>query len=114
MNLILTVSNRKVISKKFIKTSVDSTIFINFLSELLNQLTEEEKNKVMIVMDNASFHLSNDVLEFFNDNKLRGITICPYRSYFNMIELVFRYIKNIIYKNVFTKMDDLKKKLLKL
>lgn len=108
MNLILAVSSNKIIAKKFVKQSVDSKIFINFLSDLLTNINDEEKNKIMIVYDNATYHVSNDVIQFFKNNKIKGITNCPYRSNFNMIELVFRYIKNIVYKNIYSKMDDLK------
>ena len=51
---------------------------------------------------------SNAKVEGIN-NKIKGLTICPYKSDFNMIELTFRYIKNIIYKNVYNNLNDLKK-----
>ena len=65
-------------------------------------------------MDNAKFHLTNEVIQFFVINKIKGLTICPYKSEFNMIEIVFRYIKNIIYKNVYNNLNDLKKDVIKI
>lgn len=106
-NLILAVSKNKVILKKFTKLSVDSKMFIEFLTDIIKDLDDEEKKKIIIIYDNATYHISKDVIEFFKNNKIKGLTNCPYRSYFNMIELVFRYVKNIIYKNVYNKMDDL-------
>jgi len=114
LNLILCVSNSKVITKKFTKNPVDSKVFIEFLNDLIKELSEEEKQKTIIVMDNATFHISRDVVNFFKNNKLKGLTICPYRSSFNMIELTFRYVKNIIYKNVYSKLNDLQEDVIKI
>ena len=69
---------------------------------------EELRKTIIIIMDNVTFHISNEVIQFFKNQKLKGLTICPYRSSFNMSELVFRYVKNIIYKNVYNKMEELK------
>ena len=114
LNLILCVSNSKVITKKFTKNPVDSKVFIEFLNDLFKELSEEEKTKTIIVMDNATFHISRDVVNFFKNNKLKGLTICPYRSSFNMIELTFRYVKNIIYKNVYSNLNDLQEDVIKI
>ena len=85
-------------------------MFIEFLSDIIKDLKEEEeRKKIIIIYDNTTYHISKDVIEFFKNKKLKGLTNCPYRSYFNMIELVFRYVKNIIYKNVYNNMDDLVK-----
>lgn len=114
LNLILGVSKTKVIAKKFIKGSVDSEMFISFLKDILKVLSEEEKDNTMIIMDNATYHVSKEVINFFKNNRMKGLTICPYRSPFNMIELVFRYVKNIIYKNVYSNMLDLKNDVIKI
>lgn len=108
LNLIIAVSNKKIIHKKFLKESVDTKKFIEFLKEMIEDMTEEQKRKIIIVMDNASYHVGYDVVQFFREEKIKGLTICPYRSTFNMSELVFRYTKNIIYKNIYNKMEDLK------
>ena len=114
LNLILGVNKDKIIHKKFVRGTVDSKIFIEFLTEMINSFEEEEKNNIIIIMDNARFHTTKEIISFFKDNKLKGLTICPYRSYLNMIELVFRYIKNITYKNVYNKLVDLKKDVIKI
>lgn len=114
LNLILGVSKDKIIHKKFVRGSVDSKIFLEFLTEMINSFEEEEKNNIIIIMDNARFHTTKEIISFFKDNKLKGLTICPYRSYLNMIELVFRYIKNITYKNVYNKLVDLKNDVIKI
>lgn len=109
LNLILAVSNQKIIRKAFYKNSIDTKFFVEFLKGIINPMAEEEIRKTIIIMDNATFHISNEVVQFFKKQKLKGLTICPYRSSFNMSELVFRYVKNIIYKNVYNKMEELKK-----
>ena len=106
-NLILAVSKSNIIYKKFTRQSVDSEMFIEFLSDIIKDLKEEERKKIIFIYDNAAYHISKDVIEFFKNKKIKGLTNCPYRSYFNMVELAFRYIKNIIYKNVYNNMDDL-------
>lgn len=108
INLILAISNNKVVHKKFLRGTVDSNIFIQFLDEMIQNMQNDEKQNSIIIFDNATYHLTNDVIQFFKEKKLKGLTICPYRSNFNSIELVFRYVKNIIYKNVYNKMEDLK------
>ena len=86
LNLILGVSNSEVICYKFLKESVTSKTFIEFLSDLLKNIKIDEKQKIIIIMDNAKFHLTNEVIKFFSMNKIKGLTICPYKSDFNMIE----------------------------
>lgn len=108
INLILAVSSKNVVAQKFVKGSVNSQIFINFLSIIIKNMNEDEKKNTIIIMDNASYHLSSEVINFFKNEKLKGLTNCPYRSNFNCIELVFRFIKNIIYKNVYSRIEDLK------
>jgi len=81
---------------------------------MILSLPINERQNIMIIMDNATYHTTKDILDFFKDNKIKGLTICPYKSSFNMIELVFRYIKNITYKNVYNKIDDLKQDVIKI
>ena len=109
LNLILASSKDKIIHQKFIKNSIDTKTFIEFLNELIEQINEDERKKIIIVMDNASFHVGHEVIDFFKEKKIKGLTISPYRSFFNMAEFIFRYLKNIIYKNVYNNMESLKK-----
>ena len=109
LNLILASSKDKIIHQKFLKNSIDTKVFIEFLNELIEQINEDERNKIIIVMDNASFHVGHEVIDFFKEKQIKGLTISPYRSFFNMAEFIFRYLKNIIYKNVYNNMESLKK-----
>ena len=107
LNLILAISSKRVIHKEFRKDSVNSEIFLNFLEEIYDNLKQDEKTNSILIMDNATYHLTGEIINFFKDKKIKGLTICPYKSEFNMAELVFRYIKNIIYKNIYENMKDL-------
>lgn len=109
LNLILASSKDKIIHQKFLKKSIDTKTFIEFLNELIEQINEDERKKIIIAMDNASFHVGHEVIDFFKEKKIKGLTISPYRSFFNMAEFIFRYLKNIIYKNVYNNMENLKK-----
>ena len=107
LNLILAISRKRVIHKEFRKDSVNSEIFLNFLEEIYDNLKQDEKTNSILIMDNATYYLTGEIINFFKDKKIKGLTICPYKSEFNMAELVFRYIKNIIYKNIYENMKDL-------
>ena len=74
-------------------------------------LNEEEKNTSLIILDNCTAHLVYQCFQIFNENKLKVLFTVPYRSNFNQIELVFRSIKNITYKELFSSIDNLKNRL---
>ena len=84
------------------------------MEELILNLNENDKYNSIIIMDIATIHLIKGVYEFFKTNKLKSLTICPYKSNFNMIKLAFRFIKNIINKNVYDNMNELKNDVIKI
>ena len=65
LNLILGVSNSEVICYKFLKESVTSKTFIEFLSDLLKNIKIDDKQQIIIIMDNTKFHLTKEVIKFF-------------------------------------------------
>ena len=67
-------------------------IFVGFLDEMINNFTDEEKNNMVIIMDNTLLHTTNEVIHFYKIKKFKGLTIYPYRSYLNKLELVFRAV----------------------
>ena len=52
-------------------------------------------------MDNCSIHLSQNIISFMKEKRLKVLFTVPYESSFNPIELAFRFIKNKIYKKIF-------------
>ena len=49
-----------------------------------------------------------DVITAFKKNKFKVLTIPPYKYSFNMVELTFRFIKNITYKNIYISIEQMK------
>ena len=108
LNLILASSKDKIIHQKFLKNSIDTKVFIEFLNELIEQINEDERNKIIIVMDNASFHVGHEVIDFFKEKQIKGLTISPYRSFFNMAEFFFSILEKY-YIQKCNNMESLKK-----
>ena len=54
-------------------------------------------------MDNAKYHISNEVKSFAKLKKLKILFNCPYQSEFNAIEMAFNLIKVNMYKNIINK-----------
>ena len=44
-------------------------------------------------MDNATYHVNENIKKLLIENKIKTITNCPYFSHFNIIEIQFRFIK---------------------
>ena len=65
---------------------------------MLKKYSQEEINKYVIFFDNARFHKSEELKKFYNNNNLKIITNVSYESSFDIVELSFRYIKNIFIK----------------
>lgn len=111
VNLLMAVSTKKILYYKITTENTDGKIFSQFLKEFLVALNEEEKNTSLIILDNCTAHLVYECFQIFNENKLKVLFTVPYRSNFNQIELVFRSIKNITYKELFSSIENLKNRL---
>ena len=61
--------------------------------ELSKRLTDEQKRKSLIVLDNASYHKIKEVIKVYHDNKLKIIANIPYQSKFDGIEFFFGFLK---------------------
>lgn len=59
------------------------------------------KEQIIIIMDNCTIHLTKVLIDFYKKNKLKILTIVPYGSELNAIELVFNFIKQKVYKKIF-------------
>lgn len=110
-NLIMTISNEEVIYYEISDESTDSTVFLNYMKNLKNIIEQKDINNYVIVMDNLSSHKTKELLEFYSKNKINIIFNAPRMSNFNSIELIFRSIKNILYKQLFSSINDTQKKL---
>ena len=70
-------------------------------------MDDKEQNDNIIIMDNMTSHLTSDMFETYNKYKLKILFNVPYKSMWNMIELVFHTIKNITYKKLYKNIKDL-------
>ena len=59
-------------------------------------------------------HLTIDLFKFYNEKGLKVLFNVPYKSNWNMIELVFRLIKNLTYKNIYQNINSLEKDILEI
>lgn len=114
LNLILGVTKEKVIARYFTFENVCQNHFMNFINIISSNLRDEEKKNSIILMDNAIYHKTDDAKLCFKKNNLKVMTIPPYRSPFNMIELVFRYVKNVTYKNIYKSIEEMQKDVIKI
>ena len=59
---------------------------------------KEYKKKLVIILDNAKLHTVEKVRQFFSNRGFMGITLPQYTPEWNPIELLFRNVKNRIYR----------------
>ena len=97
----MAVTKNKIWHFEVNKVTNDSNQFKIFIEELLNKMTEEEKKNNILIMDNLRAHLTVDLIQVYFNNNIKVLFNVPYKSSFNMIEKVFRYIKNITYKHIY-------------
>ena len=75
----------------------NSKKFIHFLSKVLNEkkkLSNQEANKFVLIMNNASIHKTLEVSTFIIDSKVRNVTILPYEPSLNPVEKFILTIKS--------------------
>ena len=81
---------------------------------MLENLDGSDKHNFLIFMDNVSIHCILDLLEFYSNNKLKILFNVPDASFYNLNELVFRWIKKIIYGFIFYSIEEVEDKLIKI
>jgi transposase len=67
--------------------------FKDFLENLVEVLRNRTRKTFIIFMDNASFHKTEPVLKFLNDNDVKCIFNAPYSPQLNPIETCFGFLK---------------------
>ena len=72
-NLKLTVSADKIIHYKIIEKNIDEEIFMNYIKELYEIPSKDNKKRYVIIMDNISCHRTSQMLDFYNKNKINII-----------------------------------------
>ena len=109
INIILAVSINKVINYEMTEANTNKNNFEKFLIITISKMSDFEIKNSIFIMDNLSVHCCQKIINFMNKKKLKVLYTVPYESYFNPIELAFRYIKNIIYRKIYSNIRDLKR-----
>ncbi len=72
VSLISAISQDKVIANQFIQGGVDSSVYENFIYEVLNYVRSDEsmkERKIVLFMDNARIHVHKNVIDTIMDMK---------------------------------------------
>ena len=107
INLILAVSNKKIYGYQLDINPTNSKRFKSFMENIIKNMSKEEIRETVFFMDNLTSHKTLEMYKFYKENKLKILFNTPYISSFNMIEYVFRFIKNITYKNLYSSLFEL-------
>ena len=110
--MIIGVSQDKVFHYVLNEYNTNSKAFKEFILGMINKMTDEEKLNHILILDNCTSHLTMEIFDLFYKYKLKVLFCIPYLSKFNMVENVFRFIKNYtykrLYKNVVSLGNDIK------
>ena len=88
----MAVGYDKIYYYQLIRKNINAEIFLNFTDNIIESVSLEEKNS-FIILDNLSKDLTIGSFKFYNEKGLKVLFNIPYKSNWNMIELVFRFMK---------------------
>jgi transposase len=77
---------------------INSDLFEDFIAQLLHHYSRYPKPKSIIVMDNASWHHSEKIMQMYRDAGVVLEFLSPYSPDFNPIEEYFGVLKKFIKK----------------
>ena len=97
----MAVSSDKVIHYTINTINTTSNVFKNFMKELLDKMTDEEKKTSIFILDNCFCYLIREMFELYYKQKLKILFGIPYMSNFNLIENMFGVIKNNTYRKLY-------------
>ena len=89
-NIILTISEIKVLHYKISQSNTNSEVFIEFLKEIITKIKKDceiREVKFILNFDNASYHKSKVVKSFINKEEIKEITNVPNTPEFAAVEL---------------------------
>jgi hypothetical protein len=86
--LLMAVTNERVVGWQLIKGSTTSTTFSQFIAGL------NTDGRDIIMMDNAAFHKTQDVLRVFDQRNLTTLFLPPYTPQLQPIEHCFATLKS--------------------
>lgn len=87
-----------VLSRVF-RGSTDTSVFQDFIDQLLRHCGRWSEPKSVLVMDNASFHHSERITKICADAGVKLVYLPPYSPDLNPIEEFFAELKTFIRRN---------------
>ena len=105
-NLLLAIGKSSVFEYQLISENTNGSVFFNFIINLKKKLDCMKINKFVLIMDNCSSHKTEEVLKYFESNKINVLFTPAYMSIFNPIELIFRGIKKMTYNKLYNTFDE--------
>ena len=108
-NLLMAVTKNKVVYYHINKEVTDTNTFKKFMEDMIHSMDKDEIAKSVFIMDNLACHKTIELFNFYYDNHLKVLFNAPYISQFNIIEFVFRHIKNYTYKKLYNSIKALEK-----
>ena len=72
------------------------------MKNLVKKIGTKELTNYLFVMDNCTIYLTKGLKEFYKHNKMKVLTIVPYKSEFNGVEFFLiilskKYIKKFLF-----------------
>ena len=93
----------------------DADIYINVMKEAMLEMKEfSGEENVVMQMDNARYHWTNQVLQFYQKNNIKVIDWLPYSPDLNPIENLWSIMEDKLKGKKFISMSSLKSTLIKL
>ncbi len=101
--MLMTMDCSKIISFQLIKENLSTNIFKNFLFQTIRYLreVENEKRLIIVFLDNASYHKTNEIKLIGNNLKIVLLFNTPNNPQSNPIENLFEYLKRDLRKRTF-------------
>lgn len=99
VSLISAISQERVIANQLVQGGVDSSVFENFIWELLTHIRSDDAHRgkrVVLLMDNARIHCHKSVVDIAMDMKAILLYSAQYSPWLNPVEHLFALIKRRI------------------
>ena len=108
LNLILAVTIDSVLYYEFNKENTTSSLFLNFMKNLYDIISQNISIKYVIILDNFTGHKTEEIIQYFKAKRINILFNVQYASYFNAIELCFRSIKRMTYSKLYKNIEEIK------
>lgn len=97
---ILDYETGKVVCKE--SENYNAEVFLSFLEQIME---EYPTGRIVIILDNAKIHHAKLIQPFLDENsdRLQLVFLPPYSPNLNLIEGLWKWIKNDVINNVFYK-----------